>query len=81
MGFAEGKQFVLDIRDTRGDLIAVEEAARDLEQQKVNLIYTVATSVSLAAKRATKNIPIVFAAGRTRLLNTNLFDGPQFREL
>jgi putative tryptophan/tyrosine transport system substrate-binding protein len=63
LGFIEGKHFVLDIHDTHGDLKAVEEAARNLEQQKVSLIYTLATSVSLAAKQATENIPIVFVAG------------------
>ncbi len=63
LGLVEGKQFVLEIHDTQGDLKAVEEAARNLEQQKVGLIYTLATSVSLAAKQATENIPIVFVAG------------------
>ena len=62
-GFVEGQRYILDIRDTRGDLRAAEEAARNLEQQKVHLIYTAATSVSLAAKRATTNTPIVFFAG------------------
>jgi putative ABC transport system substrate-binding protein len=59
----EGKQFVLDIRDTKGDLKAAEEAARNLEQEKVDLIYTTATSVTLPAKRATTVIPIVFCVG------------------
>jgi putative ABC transport system substrate-binding protein len=63
LGLMEGKQFVLDIRDTGGDLKAVEQAARNLEQQKVNLIFTAATSVSVAAKRATEHTPIVFVAG------------------
>jgi len=63
LGLVEGTQFVFDIRDTRGDLKAVEEAARSLEQQKVKLIYTIATSVSLAAKRATQSVPIIFFAG------------------
>ena len=36
LDFIEGTQFVLDIRDTRGDLEAVEKAARNLEEQKVN---------------------------------------------
>jgi putative ABC transport system substrate-binding protein len=63
LGSLEGKQYVLDIRDTQGDLKAVEDAADTLERQKVGLIYTVATSVSLAAKRATRNIPIVFVTG------------------
>lgn len=63
LGFVEGKQYILDIRDGQGDLKEVERAARNLEEQKVSLIYTVATSVSLAAKDATATIPIVFVAG------------------
>src|SRR5262249_4053590 len=43
LGLEEGKQIVLDIRDTKGDLNAVGDAARDLEQRSVDLIYTVAT--------------------------------------
>jgi putative tryptophan/tyrosine transport system substrate-binding protein len=63
LGLEEGKQFVLEIRDTKGDLKAAEEAARNLEQEKVNLIFTTRTSVTIAAKRATTDIPIVFSAG------------------
>jgi putative ABC transport system substrate-binding protein len=63
LGLADGKELVLEIRDTRGDLAAVEDAARGFERQKVDLICTVNTSVSLAAKGATKTTPIVFAAG------------------
>jgi putative ABC transport system substrate-binding protein len=63
LGLKEGKQFVLDIRDTKGDAKAAEEAARNLEQEKVNLIYATRTSVTIAAKRATADIPIVFSAG------------------
>src|SRR5262249_47176813 len=53
----------IDVRDTKGDLKVVEAAARRLEEQKVDLIYTVGTSVSVAAKRATSAAPIVFYAG------------------
>jgi putative ABC transport system substrate-binding protein len=63
LGFEEGKQFVLAIRDTKGDVKAAEEAARNLEQEKVNLLFTTQTSVTVAARRATANIPIVFCAG------------------
>jgi len=59
----EGKQFVLDIRDAKGDLKAVEEAARNLEREKVNLIYAVTTTVTTAVKNATSKSPIVFAVG------------------
>ena len=63
LGLEEGKQYVLEIRDTKGDAKAAEEAARNLEQEKVNLIYATRTSVTIAAKRATADIPIVFSAG------------------
>ncbi len=63
LGREEGKQFILAIRDTKGDVKAAEDAARNLEQEKVDLIYTTQTSVTIAAKRATADIPIVFCAG------------------
>jgi putative ABC transport system substrate-binding protein len=53
----------LEIRDTKGDLKAAEEAARNLQRERVTLIYTTRTSVTIAAKRATADIPIVFSAG------------------
>jgi putative ABC transport system substrate-binding protein len=63
LGLEEGKHVILDIRDTQGDLLKAEAAAKDLERGKVDLIYTVATSVTLVAKRATTQTPIVFFAG------------------
>ena len=63
LGLEEGKQFILAIRDTKGNAKAAEEAARNLEQEKVDLIYTTQTSVTIAAKRATADIPIVFTGG------------------
>lgn len=63
LGLEEGKQFILVIRDTKGNAEAAEVAARNLEQEKVNLLYTTQTSVSIAAKRATADIPVVFCAG------------------
>ena len=63
LGFEEGKQFTLTIRDTKGDAKAAADAARTFEQEKVNLIYAMASSVITAAKEATQNIPIVFSIG------------------
>jgi len=60
LGFEEGKQFVLDVRDIKGDLTSVEAAAQSLETKKVDVILSLATSVTLAVKRATKSVPIVF---------------------
>lgn len=63
LGLEEGKQFVLTIRDTKGDAKAAEEAARNFEREKVNLIYALTSSVVSAAKGATANTPIVFCVG------------------
>jgi putative tryptophan/tyrosine transport system substrate-binding protein len=63
LGIAEGKQLVLEFRDLKGDRNAAEEAARSLERGKVDLIYVVSTSVATMVKRATAQVPIVFAAG------------------
>jgi len=62
-GLEEGKHYALDIRDAKGDIKAVEEAAKNLEREKVNLIYAVTTSVATAVKNVTSSMPIVFAVG------------------
>jgi putative ABC transport system substrate-binding protein len=63
LGFEEGQQFLFHVRDARGDPKAVEAAARSLEAEKVDVIYAVSVSVTLAVKQATKSVPIVFEAG------------------
>ena len=63
LGFEQGKHFTLVIRDTKGDAKAADAAARNLEGEKINLIYTTASSVTIAARRATAGTPIVFCAG------------------
>lgn len=63
LGFEEGQHYALLVRDAKGDLKAVEALARDLERSNVDLIYSIAVSVTLAAKRGTTRVPIVFYAG------------------
>ena len=63
LGMEEGKQYVLEIRDAKGDLKVVGEAAREFEREKVPLLYAFPTSVVTAARRATTRIPIVFIVG------------------
>jgi putative tryptophan/tyrosine transport system substrate-binding protein len=63
LGFEEGTQYILHIRDVKGDPTALEETARALEREKVDLIWSLATSVTLPVKRATASVPIVFYAG------------------
>jgi putative ABC transport system substrate-binding protein len=63
LGFEEGKHYLLQIRDLKGVRKAADETARSLEREKVNLIYVIATSPAVAAKRATAEVPIVFVVG------------------
>jgi putative ABC transport system substrate-binding protein len=63
LGLEEGKQFTLVIRDWKGDAKTAEGAARNFEEEKVNLVYATSTNSTIAARRATANIPIVFCAG------------------
>jgi len=63
LGFEDGTQYILHIRDVKGDPKTLEETARALEREKVDLIWSLATSVTLAVKRATASVPIVFYAG------------------
>jgi putative ABC transport system substrate-binding protein len=63
LGFTEGKDYLLEIRDLKGDWKGAEAEARSLERDKVDLIYSVPTSATTAVKRATTEVPIVFAVG------------------
>lgn len=63
LGLEEGKQFVFHVRESRGELTSDEAAASALEREQVDVIFTVTTSATAAAKRATKTVPIVFYAG------------------
>jgi putative ABC transport system substrate-binding protein len=63
LGFVEAKQYVLVIRDLKGDRNAAEGVSRSLERENVDVIYVVSTSVTTVVKRATSTVPIVFAVG------------------
>ena len=55
--FEEGRQYVLHLRDVKGDPKALEPAAMTLEQEKVDLIFSLSTSITLAVRRATTRRP------------------------
>lgn len=63
LGLEEGKHFLINIQDSRGDLKAVEKAARDFERDRVNLIFSVTTSATTAVKNVTSQTPVVFSVG------------------
>jgi putative ABC transport system substrate-binding protein len=60
----EGRHVALVLRNYRGDAAAAEAAARALERdEKVDVIVAISTTAARAAKRATGEVPIVFATG------------------
>ena len=63
LGLVEGRDVVFHVRDVKGDLKATNSAARQLEREKVDVIYSVGTSTTLAVKNSTDAVPVVFYAG------------------
>ena len=60
LGYRENEHFVLGVRFTEGETAALPAAARDLVRQGVDLLLTAGTDATLAARKATDRIPIVF---------------------
>jgi len=63
LGLEPGKDVLLEIRDLQGNRAAAAEAARSLEQARMDLLCSLGTSITVPAKAATAKIPIVFVAG------------------
>jgi putative ABC transport system substrate-binding protein len=62
-GVVEGRDVTLEIVDAKGDLKAVEDAARRFERDRVKLIYVVPMSAATVVKRVTSEVPIFFCVG------------------
>ena len=60
LGYVEDRDFILGIRFTQGDVAALSQAARDLANFGVDLLFCVNESPVKAAMEATSRIPIVF---------------------
>jgi putative ABC transport system substrate-binding protein len=61
LGLVEGREVVYDMHFTRGKPEAAAESAAALVKARVNLIFTSGEAATLAAKKATQSIPIVFS--------------------
>jgi putative ABC transport system substrate-binding protein len=62
LGYVEGRNLVMEYRSTEGKLERLPALAAELVALKVDVIVGPATAHALAAKQATKTIPIVFPA-------------------
>ena len=61
LGYEEGKNIVVEYRYAEGKLDHLPQLARELVEQKPDVIVVGGTSVAVAAKKATSTIPIVVA--------------------
>jgi putative ABC transport system substrate-binding protein len=62
LGYVEGQSFVLEYRSADGQAERFPDLARELVRLNVEVIVTRGTPSALAAKRATRTIPIVMAS-------------------
>jgi putative tryptophan/tyrosine transport system substrate-binding protein len=60
LGYIEGENLVVELRDAKGDRSALQTMADELVRMKVDLIFTTGSRPTQAAQSATKEIPIVF---------------------
>jgi putative ABC transport system substrate-binding protein len=63
LGHGEGKDYMIVLRSAQGDLDRLPELASELVRLKVDVIVALYTPCALAAKEATRDIPIVILAG------------------
>ena len=59
LGYVEGKNVVIELRNAGGSIERLSVMADDLVNRKVDVILTVNTAAAQAAKRSTATIPIV----------------------
>src|SRR5216684_5205451 len=63
LGYVEGRNVVIESRDAEGKLERFPALAAELVALKVDVIVAISVPGGLAAKQATKTIPIVSVAG------------------
>ena len=59
-GYRENQDFVIGVRFTQGNIAALPQAARELVEQGIDILFTVNPAPAKAAQMATSRIPIVF---------------------
>jgi putative ABC transport system substrate-binding protein len=76
LGHEEGKNIVMEYRYAEGKTDRLDKLARELVEQKVDVIVVGGTGVAVAAKNATSTIPIVVAGAGLALRAFPTSPGP-----
>ena len=63
LGYVEGKNITFEYRSADNNLDRLPALADELVRLKVDVLVTLSTTEALAAKNATKTVPIVFLSG------------------
>jgi putative ABC transport system substrate-binding protein len=61
LGYKEGKDITFLVEDAQGEVASLADRAARLVEAKPDVIFTMATAPTTAAKQATTTLPIVFA--------------------
>lgn len=61
-GFKEGVNVIYDRQNAQGDMVKANAIAQKFNNEKVDLIHSIATPTTQAVVKVTKNIPVVFSS-------------------
>ena len=76
LGYAEGRNLVIEYRSAEGHPERFEELAAELVRLKIDVIVARGTPAIMAAKNASETVPIVMTASRNRSLSSPALRGP-----
>jgi putative ABC transport system substrate-binding protein len=62
LGYQEGKNLTVMVEDAQGDVASLAHRVERLIEAKPDVLFTITTAPTIAAKQASTMIPIVFAA-------------------
>jgi len=62
-GWHEGDKYVLEVKEARGNPVRALELAKELVQQRVDVVLALSTAAAVAAKQVTDRIPVVTWCG------------------